>query len=136
MRKVLPLVGSKALKAFGAFNTLLLGLKMTPMNMSEDYVAFFESFKTMDDGQKETELRKAVAMVPLTPEEVETLVCFTTDQNGVPFSEVNVKNLALEELFDCIVAVCVEIGRIKVDLVSEDEKKKFQTSPLTLDGNS
>lgn len=131
--KVLPLKGYKSLKALNAFNALLLGLKMLPMYMSQSYETFYEGFKDMDDGEKETFLRQAVAFVELQPDEVEAIVSFACDKNGIPYSAANIKNLAPNELHETIVAVCMEIGRIKIDLVSESEKKKSVNSQSTLE---
>lgn len=128
--KVLPLVGYKSLRALNAFHTLLLGLKMLPIYLNEDYVSFFASFKEKDDGAKEDALRQSIAFVQLSTEEVEAVVSFATDSNGIPYAASNIKNLKPDELFEIIVAVCMEIGRIKVELVSEEEKKKSLTSPL------
>lgn len=122
--KLLPLKGYKSLRALNAFHTLLLGLKMLPAYMSEDYQTFFGAFATKTDAQKETALREAAAFVQLTPDEIDALVSFATDKNGVPYSAVNQGNLGPAELFEIIIAVCMEIGRIKIELVSEDEKKK------------
>lgn len=134
--KVLPLKGYKALKALNAFNVLLLGLKMLPAYITEDYVSFFEKFKEKTDAEKETFLREAVAFVTLAQDEIEALVSFATDKNGIPYSKENLKNILVDELYEIIVAVGMEIGRIKIDLVSEDEKKKYEDSALTLDASS
>ncbi len=123
-RQVLPLKGYKSLKALNAFHALLLGLKMLPAYMSVDYQEFYASFKSMDDSKKERSLREAAAFVQLTSDEVDSLISFSTDRNGVPFSAVNSSNLSPDEIFEIIVHVCMEIGRIKIDLVSEEEKKK------------
>lgn len=129
MRKVLPLVGMKSLRALNAFHTLLLGLKMLPAYMAIDYQTFYASFGTMSEADKETKLREAVAFVNLSAEEVDALISFCTDKNGVPYGDVNRNNLGPDEIFECVVAVCMEIGRIKIDLVSTEEKKKLPTSP-------
>lgn len=130
MIKVLPLVGFKALRAMNAFHSLLLGLKMLPIHLETDYIQFFESFKDKTDGEKETALRQALAFVELSKEEISAVLSFTVDDNGIPFSSVNIAQLNVEDLFERIVAVCMEIGKIKADLVSEEEKKKLLTSPL------
>src|SRR5690606_17237298 len=97
MRKVLPLKGYKALKALNAFHALLLGLKMLPAYLREDYVSFFESFKEKSDAQKETMLREAAVFVQLAEDEVQALVSFASDANGVPYSAVNIGNLKPDE---------------------------------------
>lgn len=130
MINVLPLVGYKSLRALNVFHSLLLGLKMLPVYLNQDYVSFFASFKEKTDSEKEDALRQAVAFVQLSQEEVEAVISFAADSNGVPYAASNQKNLKPEELFEIIVAVCMEIGRIKVELVTEEEKKKLITSPL------
>lgn len=125
-RKILPLKGYKSLRALNAFHSLLLGLKMLPAYMLTDYQSFYAAFGTKTDGEKETALREAAAFVQLTAEEVDALVSFATDGNGVPYGDTNKGNLTPDQLFEIIIAVCMEIGRIKIDLVSEDEKKKLE----------
>lgn len=123
-RKVLELRGYKSLKALNAFNALLLGMKMLPAHISESYESFFESFKEKSDDEKETLLREAAVFVALEKDEIESLVCFCTDKNGIPYTSANIDNLSPLELHEIIVAVCLEIGKIKINLVSDSEKKK------------
>lgn len=126
IRKVSELKGAKSLKALNAFHALLLGLKMLPMSKDLAYEEFFESFKEKSDDEKEKALRLAASFVELSAEEVNALIGFCSDKNGIPYSNVNANNLSLEELHEIIVSVCMEIGRIKIDLVSDDEKKKLK----------
>lgn len=128
MRKILPLTGYKSLRALNAFHALLLGLKMLPAYQAEGYESFYASFSERTDSDKEKLLREAAVFVQLQQDEVEALLSFATDKNGVPYSAVNLKNLNAGELHEIVVAVCMEIGRIKIDLVSEEEKKKSLTS--------
>ena len=121
--KILPLKGFKAIKALNAFHTLLLGLKMLPAYIAESYVDFYGAFETKTEQEKERLLREAVLFVQLTEDEVCALVCFATDKNDVPYSEVNIKNLTIDELFEIIVSVCLEIGRIKINILTEAKKK-------------
>ena len=123
-RKVLPLKGYKSLRALNAFHSLLLGLKMLPAYMGETYQDFFASFKEKTEAEKERALREALAFVQLSQDEVDALVSFATDKNGVAYTSVNIKNLGPDELFELIISVTMEIGRIKIDLVNEEEKKK------------
>lgn len=128
MRQILPLTGYKSLRALNAFHALLLGLKMLPAYQAEGYESFYASFSERTDSDKEKLLREAAVFVQLQQDEVEALLSFATDKNGVPYSAVNLKNLNAGELHEIVVAVCMEIGRIKIDLVSEEEKKKSLTS--------
>jgi hypothetical protein len=131
--KLLQLKGYKSLKALNAFNALLLGLKMLPMYRDQSYQVFYENFKDMGEGEKETFLRQAVAFVQLEEDEVEAVIGFACDVNGVPYSAMNLKNLSPDQLHEVIVAVCMEIGKIKVELVSDAEKKKLNNSQSTLE---
>jgi hypothetical protein len=126
--KILELKGYKSLKALNAFHTLLLGLKMLPAYIQTPYDEFFEGFKEMNEAEKEKKIREAAIFVPLEQNEVEALISFATDKNGIQYSSVNLKNLGAKEIHEIIVAVCMEIGKIEVSLLSEDEKKNFQTS--------
>lgn len=121
--KVLELRGYKSLRALNAFHTLMLGLKMLPAYMGEHYEDFFGRIEKMDAAGQEKLIREAGLFVELREEEVEALVCFCTDANGVPYTAENLKNLGPRELHECVVAVCLEIAKIKIDLVSNSEKK-------------
>lgn len=134
--KILELKGYKSLKALNGFHALLLGLKMLPAYINISYEVFYESFGEKTEEEKEKFLREALAFVQLEPDEVESIVCFACDPNDVPYSSVNVKNLSVDQLYEIIVAVCMEIGKIKISLVSEAEKKKFQTFQSTFEANS
>lgn len=121
--KILPLKGYKSLRALNGFHALLLGMKMLPAYILEDYESFYASFKDKTEAEKEKLIREALVFVQLAQDEVEALVSFATDKNGIAYSAVNVKNLDAGELHEVIVAVCMEIARIKIELVSESEKK-------------
>lgn len=125
------LIGYKSLAALNVFNTLLLGLKMLPIYGDVDYVTFAESFKTKSDDEKESSLRQACSFVTLTEDEINTVASFCNDPNGVPYSKENIKNLSVKDIHEIVVAVCMEVGRIEINLLSEAEKKKLQISPST-----
>jgi hypothetical protein len=120
---VLPLRGYKSLRALNAFHTLMLGLKMLPSYMAESYEEFFERVSKMPPKDQEKIIREAALFVELSQDEIEALVCFCTDNNNVPYGPENLKNLGPDELIEIIVAVCFEISKIKIDLVTENEKK-------------
>jgi hypothetical protein len=122
-RKVLPLVGFKSLRAFNAFHALLLGVKMLPAYMGETYEEFLERVEEMSEADQRKVLMAGARHVALEKEEIESLICFCTDKNGVPYSAENLKNLGPDDLVDVIVEVCLAIGRIKINFVSEAEKK-------------
>lgn len=130
MRSVLKLKGYQALRAFNAFNSLMLGLKMLPAYMAESYEEFYPRVSKLPEADQEQMIRHAVSFVQLAQDEVEALASFCTDKNGIAYSSVNLKNLPLEEIFEIIVAVCVQISKIRVSIVSEEEKKNLKDSVL------
>jgi hypothetical protein len=121
--KVLELKGYKSYRALTAFHTLMLGLKMLPAYMTEDYEAFYARVSLMPPRDQEKLIREAALLVELKQEEVEAFACFAADPNGIPYDASNLKNLGPREIHEIIVAVCVEISKIKVDLISDGEKK-------------
>lgn len=121
--KVLELRGYKSLRALNVFHTLMLGLKMLPAYLGETYEEFFDRISKMDASAQEKMIREAALFVELQKEEVEAIISFCSDANGVPYSAENLKNLGPKDLHEIIVAVCMQIAKIKVDLVSEGEKK-------------
>lgn len=121
--KVLELKGFKSLKALNVFHSLMLGLKMLPAYQSESYEDFFARIELMSSDDQEKMIREAALFVKLDKDEVESLICFVTDANGVPYQESNLGNLGPDEIYECIVAVCKKISQIKINLVSGDEKK-------------
>lgn len=123
MMKVLELKGYKSLKALNAYHTLLLGLKMLPSYFGETYEEFYSRVEDMPASDQEKLIREAVFFVTLEKDEVEALACFCADKNGVPYSSENLKSIGPKDLVEMIVAVCVEISKIKIDFVSEAEKK-------------
>lgn len=61
--------------------------------------------------------------VQLEKDEVDSLIAFCSDKNGVAYDDTNMHNLGPDELVEVIVAVCSEVAKIKINFVSEDEKK-------------
>lgn len=96
---------------------------MLPAYMGESYEEFFDRVSKMEPADQEKLIREAVLFVELQKEEVEAMICFCADPNGVPYTVANMKTLGPKELHEAIVAVCKEIAKIKIDLVGESEKK-------------
>lgn len=128
MITVLELKGYKSLRALNAYNTLLLGLKMLPAYMAETYEVFLNRLSEMPEGDQLKMFREAAMFVELSKEEVEAIVGFCADKHGVPYEAANLKNLDPKIMIDMIVAVCGAIAKMKIDFVTPNEKKKFETS--------
>lgn len=135
-RTVLPLIGSKALRALNGYHALILGMKMSVLYKDTSYEEFLEALEAKSAAEKESFFRKAVAFVQLAADEIEAMISFTADSNGVPYTAMNVKNLSAAELHESIVAVCMEFAGIEVNLVSADEKKNSVTTASTSESNS
>ena len=128
-RKVLPLKDVKSLRAFNAFHALMLGICMLPEYAHYGLEKFMSIVEAMTPEDQLKVVLNGAKLVELNPEEVKAMVCFCTDKNGVPYTSENVKNLGPNELIEVIVTVSMEILRnIHIDLVTSDEKKKYETS--------
>jgi hypothetical protein len=121
--KVLELKGYKSLRALNAFNALMLGLKMLPAYMGEDYETFLKRVHEMSPEDQKKMIREAAMFVELQKEEVEAIICFCSDKNGVPYTSENLKSIGPDQLIEIITSVCFEIAQIKIDFISEAEKK-------------
>lgn len=123
MIKVLELKGYNSLRALNAFSALMLGIKMLPEYMLEDYDAFMTRIKELPEEKQKEILFHAARHVELEKGEVEALICFCADANGIPYRAENLKNLTPDRIVELIVAVCFEISKIKIDIISDTEKK-------------
>lgn len=123
---VRELKGIRSLKCLNVFHRVLLGLKLTPHYSTIPYPQFFEAFKFCDEQTKNHMLREAVSLVDLEHDEIEALLAFTEDSNKVAITAANIKNLGPDEIFNRVLAVLFEVGKIKVDLVTESEKERIK----------
>ena len=130
--KVLELKGTKSMRAFNAFQALLLGLKMLPAYQAETYEDFYARIDSMEPEDQETIIREAAFFVELQRDELEAVLSFCTDANGVAYDAANIKNLSPAEFIDGIVAVCMEFAKMKVSLVTETRKKKIRNFSIDL----
>lgn len=117
------LKGLKSYFALQAYGKLLLGLKMLPMYMGEDYSAFFNRIEKMNESEQENIIRQGAFLVDLTHDEVLSLAKFCKDKNGVSYTDENLKNLPPDQIHEIIVCVCMAMARIKIRLTTESEKK-------------
>lgn len=121
--KPLKLEGINSYFALQAYGKLMLGLKMLPMYMGEDYADFFKKVEAMPPADQEKVIREAVFLVDLHSEEVVNLARFCADANGVPFDDANMKKLPPDQIMEILVTVCLECAKIKPKLLTEAEKK-------------
>lgn len=123
MFKVTELIGFKGWKAFNVFHRLMLGVKMLPLYAAESYEEFFARVEAMSDHDKEVIIREAAIFVPLEEDEIIDVISCCQDSNGVPLGKAQLKSMKHNEIFECLVAVAIEISKIKVNFVTDNEKK-------------
>jgi hypothetical protein len=121
--KVRELKGYNSYRALQAFHSLMLGLKMLPAYIGESYEEFYQKVELMPEADQEKLIREAALFVKLDREEMESLLLFCEDPNGVAYDAKSINNLSAEQFMDVIVSVCLEISKIKVKFVTESEKK-------------
>lgn len=120
---VSPIEGLESLHALQAFQKLLLGVKQLPEYSSEAYEDFFARVENMSEKEQEQVIRKAVLFIELLPDEQDQLVRWAKDSNGIKFSRANLKSMSPADIFEILVAVCLEFAKIKINFVTELEKK-------------
>jgi len=123
MIKVKELKGFKSLRALNVFNTLLIGLKMLPAYQRYDFEEMLLAIHDMPESDQRKCMKEAALLVELDESEVESLISFCVDPNGVPYTKENLRNLEPNKIVEMIVAVCMEISKFKIDLISDSEKK-------------
>lgn len=122
--RVLELKGYNSYLAFCAYHKILLGLKMLPAYMGETYEEFYARVELMSEEDQEKMIREGVIFVPLAKDEIEPLVSFCADKNGIPYRSENINNLGPADFYEITVSVCVAISKIKINFVTKSEKKK------------
>lgn len=120
---LLPLKGPKSVRALQAFQVLVLCGNMLPEYMGMEREAYGKMADELSEADKEKLLRKILTTIPTQEEEIYVLAAFATDKHGVPFSKVNIDNLGPAQIVEILVAVCMEIAKIKITMVTDEEKK-------------
>ncbi len=122
--KVRELRGIPAFHAFQAFQKVMLGLKMLPAYAGEHFEEFYSRVEKMPFPDQETLIREALALgMKLDPDEIMDLLQFVEDPNGVAYGPAQIKSLDPKGLHEALVAACCELAKIRINLVSEREKK-------------
>ena len=107
--------GIKTPAAYQVLFTLLLGYFQVPtLNKMIDFETFIETFDKAERSEKEKILRKAVAVVPLTEDELYNALYFAKDVNGVRFTRENIDNLIHDDILKLVVDVCLAFAETKI----------------------
>lgn len=121
--KLLPLKGPDTYWALQSYIKLLFGLKMLPMYMGDTLEEFFAKVEAMSVDDRKKIVRQAVLMVTLDRDEVNSLIKFAADKNGVPFSRENTLSMDPAEYMEIIHAVTQAIAALEPNFLSATEKK-------------
>lgn len=127
---VKELSGLSSYSAFQVFYKVLLGLKMYVAYAHYKPDEFFDHIGNLSIEDQEKIVREALMLVPIEKDEILILASFCTDKNGVPFGIQNMGSLNPKQVLEILVKSCMELVKIKIDFVNEDEKKNSETSPL------
>lgn len=121
--KLLPLKGPDTYWALQTYIKLLFGLKMLPMYMGQTLEELFDSIEKMPVEDRKKIVREAVLMVTLDQGEINSLLKFAADKNGVRFSNENTSALDPNEFMEIIQAVAQSIASLEPNFLSAREKK-------------
>jgi F0F1-type ATP synthase delta subunit len=124
--RILPLKGLKSVWALNAFNSLILGLAIENAMTGQTVEQTYAAFEKLDEKAKEKAIKDALQRINLQEEDMKNLLAFATDDNGIPYTEENIKGLAPEKIIDALGRVCLEISKIKVHSIDVDVKKNSQ----------
>lgn len=128
MIKTLPLQGLKSVYALNAFMTLLFGLATEQRLAGQDFEETYANFEALPIEDKAKQLRHALQIVNLQKEDMLSLLAFAQDKNGIAFTEASVKQMPPGDILDAMLAVCLELAKIKPRTLSEDVKKNCPVS--------
>lgn len=107
--------GLKSPAGFQVLYTLLIGYWTIPaFNNDNDFEAFVKNFEKMPREERKKILLKSACVTPLKEEEYLNVLCFLKDENGIPYSEENIKNLSYDEIIEKVVEVCLAYSDCKV----------------------
>ena len=128
-KHVLSLTGISGVRAFNVFHHVVLGMKMLPVNLEKGYDGFLAELSGKSDDERKKFFISGLNFVTLDEEDIEAVLRFCTDTNGVPLCRANTKTMAAQDIISNMSDVFVEISKINVNLVTGDEKKNLITSP-------
>lgn len=108
--------GLKGAKAYHSALSLVRSLWYIPKDV--DHQTFEEMtgwFDQLNDDEKRKYLKLAVEDgAELTDQEIQSLLIFAKDQNGIPFGKENIENLTPFEIYETIIDVACNIFKLKV----------------------
>lgn len=132
--QVKKLIGIDGYKAFTVFNRVLISLQALPTYQGFPYRVIYTELGRMDEVKRNMVLKEICMLYDFHEDDLISLIKFTLDNNGVPISERNIKNMKPDEILDRALAVMVEIANIKIDILTEEEKENLEAFSVNLRG--
>jgi len=112
--KASELKGIKSVRVLQVTSTLLLGSLMLPVNMGKTYDNYFEEIMNLDREDQAQVLTDAIQFVELKDEEIQSILSFVQDKNGVQIDKSNIDNYNPAEIMDMVLTVCLQVFDIDV----------------------
>lgn len=121
--RVKELRGYESVWALNAYYLLVFGLGSEQAVLGQDYDTTAANFEALPEHKKETQLRHALQIVNLSAADMQNLLFFALDANGIPYAQKKPEQLGPEELVEAMLAVCLAISRITPRTCPTDAKK-------------
>lgn len=121
--KIKELKGYPSIRAYAVYQRILLGLLSIPAVLGIAPQDFIDGFEDKPRDERRILLIKACAVMDLSDDEIDSLLYFAVDNNGVALSRINTAALGPKELTEVIVEVCLMASDAKVHSLTKDQKK-------------
>ncbi len=121
--RVKELRGLKSVWALNAYSTLVYGLATEQACLGQDYETTAAKFEALPLAEKEKQLRHALQIVNLQKEDMQNLLAFVVDGNGIPYDQKNLDKLEPSEIIEAMLAVCVKLADMRPFICPEEVKK-------------
>lgn len=106
-----------------AFIKLMVGLFYAVPHKHPSIESFLQAIDAMSESEQDRAIREALMLVELEENEIMNLIKFCSDKNGVPYTKENLKSLNPTEIRQILFTVCKEVAQIKIEFVTDTEKK-------------
>jgi hypothetical protein len=91
--------------------------------MGKSLEEFLSMIEEMPVADRKKIVREAVLVVTLERDEINSLMKFAADTNGVPFTQENTAKLSPKEFIEILDAVVQEIAAMEINFLTSAEKK-------------
>ena len=121
----MELKGINSYYALTTFHCVVLRITQLPSFDGYSEEQILESFNQLTQEQITALLRKSIDLIPLSEKEILSLIVFQKDRNGVPLGLHSLKNFNPYEIRELCLNTLIEISKIKINFVTDDEIKRL-----------